>query len=203
MFFNLFNNSESSEESNNHEEVSVMEASERDSEIYESATIARYILDQHRKNPIPFLRMAKLSKLVYIAHGFYLGKYGKPLIDEIIVAGFDCPELHSLDRKMTNELKRIRSDIWEDEPEITFRALDFSSKEVLIAEAGNAQKINEIAKKEIKNVIEIYRDYDSYQITSATHQDETPWSFAVGLGQLYIDDEIIQYCYERMLKNKE
>ena len=97
----------------------------------------------------------QLIKIVYLAHGWFLGLYGRPLLDEAVQAwkyGPVIPSVYHAVKIFGNSgisvsfLKRYRSE-------------RFSPEEENIME----------------QTLDIYGGYSGLQLSSLTHQEGTPW----------------------------
>jgi uncharacterized phage-associated protein len=66
---------------------------------YSSLSVAKFFLKRGGENylsPNPF----KVMKLIYLAHGWHLSIFEKPLISEFIHKGENGPEIRSIRRKI-------------------------------------------------------------------------------------------------------
>ncbi len=95
----------------------------------------------------------KLLKLVYIAHGWMLGLYGKPLISEDVEAWQYGPVIPELYR----EIKSYR-----DKP-----------VEILSIETGT--NLSNEESDIINQVFNKYSKLNGFKLSDITHTKETPW----------------------------
>jgi uncharacterized phage-associated protein len=101
----------------------------------------------------------KLVKLVYIAHGWHLALTGRPLIDEAVQAWKYGPVINSLYH--------------------TFKA--YGNDQILRMESEfkdlhrMTPKVNESIKPFLDRIWEVYRRLNGVQLSSLTHQPNTPW----------------------------
>ena len=163
--------------------------------MYSSYTIANYFLKKGWREGIPLTPM-KVLKLVYIAHGWYLGSEDKPLIwkwDRILAWPYGpvIPELYS------------KINHYEDKP--------VTSPIVSTIYAVNGQKLDDAASEFLDIIWEHYKNFTPYQLSALTHQSGSPWSQVTesySKKELYrksiiIPNEIIQYYYKQKLSPVE
>lgn len=129
--------------------------------MYSSITIANYFLRESWKSEVEITPM-KLLKLVYIAHGWYLGLTDKRLIYDPICAwpyGPVIPELylyisHYGGNPITTTITPGPGSV--NEPELGDSVVEF---------------LNAILKH--------YNQYDAFELSALTHQEKTPWDVVV------------------------
>ena len=131
--------------------------------MYPAIKIANYFIEKaleenHRLTPM------KLQKLVYFAHGWYLAKADRPLIDEKIEAWQFGPVIPSLYRK-TKQFGN--SNITELLQEFTF---DFSRLTPQLSIE------DEFIKSYLDTIWKVYSKHTAYQLSNSTHLPDTPWS---------------------------
>lgn len=122
---------------------------------YIASTIAGYFVEKSNKEEQP-LSVFQLIKLVYIAHGWNLALYDKPLISNRIEAwkyGPVMPSLHSLFQGM--ELKK------ED------LVKDFPIEEVSCIKEAHLELLNKVYVK--------YRKMSEESLSNLMHANDTPW----------------------------
>jgi len=103
----------------------------------------------------------KLLKLVYIAHGWSLGLFERPLIGEQVQAWEYGPVVPSVFR----DFRR-----WKREP--------IESQKALLTERGEyvIPTVHDVnARKLLEWVWEKYKEFNGLQLSSMTHQSGTPW----------------------------
>jgi uncharacterized phage-associated protein len=129
----------------------------------------------------------KLIKLCYIAHGWHLGLFEKPLLDEPVYA-------------------------WKFGPVVTNVYHTFKDyKNSQITGYAHTQKGIELPKDEqtealLKKVWDVYRKYNGLQLSTMTHQKDTPWDIVWnqmngkdGINVI-IPDNLIENHYKTLLK---
>lgn len=137
---------------------------------YSAKSIANYFIERAMDEDKPLTPM-KLLKLVYIAHGWWLGFKGEPLIDEQVEACKFGPVITSL----YHEFKSFGMS------PITKKATKLVKKKV--GGLGFAAfKIKEIPTPEDTEVLELldavwegYGQYDGIQLSNLTHEEGSPW----------------------------
>jgi uncharacterized phage-associated protein len=157
---------------------------------YSPTTIANYFLDRASQEARALTPM-QLIKLVYIAHGWNLGYFDRPLIQEKVQAWKFGPVIESL----YQQVKRFGSS----------------------AVAGRigahlpwmpAQAIDETTKSLLDHVWDSYRGFSGLQLSQMTHQPGTPWDNVwntQGGSQFMgaeIDNEEIRAHYKRKIASR-
>jgi uncharacterized phage-associated protein len=138
--------------------------------------VAEYILRlaQQRNNP---LTPMQVLKLVYISHGWQLGLYGRPLINESIEAWPYGPVVPSVYHRYKKFGSNFISDIPSDAPN------EFESSE----------------RSTMDQVVKGYGSRSGISLSSLTHEPGTPWSLTVkesGIGSV-ISNDLIEDYYRR------
>ena len=139
--------------------------------------VAEYILklSQQQNNP---LTPMQVLKLVYISHGWQLGLYGRPLVDEAIEAWPYGPVIPSV----YHQFKRFGSRFIDDIPAELPCGFDTS---------------------ETSTIDQVFRGYgkrSGISLSSLTHEPGSPWSVTVkqsGIGAV-ISNDLIEDHYRRM-----
>lgn len=124
----------------------------------------------------------KLLKLTYIAHGWHLGFYGKPLISNAIEAwkyGPVIPELYHVTKRFGFG-------------EVDFNTLQIRSNNILSNED----------EKFVKVIWDNYKQFSGLDLSTKTHQDGTPWSEVYdGTFNKVIDNNTIEKYYKNLIAN--
>ncbi|GER00806.1 hypothetical protein JCM17845_14290 [Iodidimonas gelatinilytica] len=147
-----------------------------------SISVANYLLTLAEESDATLTPMQVL-KLVYIAHGWNLGLYGKPLIKEEIQAwqyGPVIPRLYKLIKKFrSNPVQGPLSGVQEH---------DLKDKE----------------KDLIKQVFKIYGKKTGPALSRLTHQAGSPWALTYSEGEfgMLISNDIIEDHYSRLAQRK-
>ena len=139
--------------------------------------VAEYILklSQSENNP---LTPMQVLKLVYISHGWQLGLYGRPLVDEPIEAWPYGPVIPSV----YHEYKRFGSRFIDAVPAELPAGFDSSEASILT------------------QVFKGYGRRSGISLSSLTHEPGTPWSITVkqsGIGAV-ISNDLIEDHYRRL-----
>lgn len=102
----------------------------------------------------------KLLKLVYIAHGWYLGLTGEPLLNEGVEAwkyGPVVPSVYLEFKKYGNSQIPQLGYIFTDQMQIVTPMVDEDKFEFL------------------NKIWDVYKEYDGLQLSTLTHKTGTPW----------------------------
>lgn len=146
---------------------------------HSSSEVSRYLLDRAGKNRMALSPM-KLIKLVYIAHGWMLGLYGRPLIVEYVEAWRYGPVIPELYRKVKQfRSKPVRADV--------FSKLD-------------ADKFDQYEEGVMDEVLDIYGKRTAIQLSQLTHSQNTPWDQTCNSDSrsLVISDQLIENYYAQL-----
>jgi uncharacterized phage-associated protein len=124
----------------------------------------------------------KLIKLVYIAHGWYLALAGRPLLREPIQAWKYGPVIASLYHSFKQ---------YGNNPLPVTAATD----EVI------ADNEHEDVRRLLDKVWEAYSKFTPAQLSTITHQSDTPWSQVYDQYQRHaiIPDELIRQHYQNKI----
>src|SRR6478736_558945 len=122
-------------------------------------SIANYFVNKSMSDGSELTPM-KLVKLVYISHGWYLGINDKPLLNESIEAWKYGPVVPSI----YHNFKQYNNS------QITSLECEFGS-------FNNSCPIIEDTETSafLDKIWEVYRGYSGLQLSTITHQDNTPW----------------------------
>lgn len=149
-----------------------------------SLSVAQYILDQCKEVGHGAITPMQLIKLVYIAHGYMLGKHGRPLLGEQVQAWRYGPVVASV----YHAVKCFGSEVVEEVPGAK-KGFEFSQDE---------QKVMESVAKD-------YGKYNGITLSSATHTPGTPWDQTwseIGKNGP-ISNDLIENFYEQILRKRE
>jgi uncharacterized phage-associated protein len=144
--------------------------------------VAEYMLYVANEQKRPLTPMQVL-KLVYIAHGWLLGLYGRPLVNESVEAWQYGPVIPSL----YHDYKRYGSSPIDSIPSVKPTS-DFDDAEMSV--------MNQVWKG--------YGYRSGVSLSSLTHEPGTPWSITVqqsGLGA-EISNDLIEDYYKRLAANR-
>jgi len=152
--------------------------------MYNPLKIAAYFIEKAIDEGIPMTNM-KILKLVYIAHGWYLGLRGEPLLNEAVMAWKYGPVIESL----YDEFKEFRASNITRIPQTNRKFKDDYQYEVFL-----------------DKIWDVYKRYDGTQLSTLTHKQGTPWDKTYrshGDGMPIPNDWIKEYYEKRLNKNKE
>lgn len=145
-----------------------------------SLAAAQYILDCCRQSADPAVTPMQLIKMVYIAHGYMLGKHGTPLLEESVEAWRYGPVVRS----------------------VYYAVRDYRSAPVgEVPGARRGYPFSETEMFEMQQVARIYGPCDAVVLSSATHKPGTPWSLTwERQGQnAPISNDLIEHFYKHIL----
>ena len=158
--------------------------------MYSAKAIANYFLDKADEDSISLSPM-KIIKIVYIAHGWYLALTDEPLIEDYVEAwtyGPVIPELY-------HEFKQFGSN------PIPVRAIETTVPSIYIG--GSSRDLPFSTDQFLDRIWDIYKGFTALQLSSATHQPDTPWHITMqngsGKKNPVIEDELIRKYYVDMI----
>ena len=144
--------------------------------MYNCFDIAKKFLELS-KSEGQIMTPMKLLKLTYIAHGYYLAFTEKPLFSNNVEAwkyGPVIPELYHI-------VKRV----------------NFSGNDFSFIEMYSTNKISKVDGRFLSSVWDAYKKFDGGQLSSKTHEEETPWAKTYnGHFSTKIDNELIKQYYK-------
>ena len=125
-----------------------------------------------------------LQKLTFLAHGYLLGKTGRPLIQETIEAwpyGPVIPELYSLYRHFGK--KPVESLFRKNQPVLLDEALAYLQKDEQVLKA-------------LMDVWKEFKHKSAMSLTNLTHEPDSPWDKCYRiLSRNPIPNDIIEEFY--------
>lgn len=119
---------------------------------YDARLIADWFLLRADRDGKQLTQM-KLQKLVYIAHGWYLGLTGRPLISDPVEAWKFGPVIRSLYRYFA----------------------DYGANPIPTP-GGTIAQIDQETERFLEAIWDRYKDYDAIDLSAMTHAPNTPWS---------------------------
>lgn len=136
----------------------------------------------------------QVQKLAYLAHGFYIAFYGKPLLNEMVEAWKYGPVIPSLYHEFKewgrDSIKRFALDY---HPE----TYGFTKPEIP-ADAAYAS-----AKSVIEEVVEKYGNLSATELYNLTHEANGPWdrAYEEGIHGKDISNDLIQEYFANWVNN--
>lgn len=129
--------------------------------MYSSITIANYFLRESWKEGIDITSM-KLLKLVYIAHGWYLGHTGKRLVYDPICAWPYGPVI----------------------PELYFQINQYRGNPITATvtpgfNLSNEPSLGDSVIEFLNTILGHYNKFSAFDLSALTHQRGTPWDRVV------------------------
>ena len=153
--------------------------------MYKAVEIADYFLQNF--GSVGNITPMKLNKLVYIAHGWSLAVFDKPLITEFPEAWKYGPVIPSIYHNYKSYGNQVLS--------------EYSITQIVSSD------LPELIKNLLNNVWRAYGQFSGPGLSSLTHQANTPWYFlwnsipnAEGLS-LIIPEDLIKEHYKSILEN--
>lgn len=146
--------------------------------MHSSIDVANELLkkaDQEKKSFTPM----QLIKLVFLCHGWLLGLYGKHLIEEPIEAWRYGPVINSLYQAV--------------------REFKSSPVKYPLKSAKDCNFDNE----EINVIDQVYKHYGNLsgiQLSSLTHEKDSPWDLTWSREGRYISNDLIEHYYKNLIK---
>ena len=131
--------------------------------MHSAIKIAKYFVDRANETDVKDMTLLKLIKITYIAHGWMLAIYNRPLISEDVEAWKYGPVIPELYREIKHFGKR-RVDKLDD---IYKAELDAEEESI------------------VKQTYDKYSKFTAPQLVGLTHKEKTPW-FNVTEGGRYI-----------------
>lgn len=150
--------------------------------MYKPMQIANYFIQKSFDDGSEMTQM-KIVKLVYIAHGYYLGLTGAPLIRERIEAWPYGPVIPSLYHAFKKYGRSDIKELWED-PE---------TGEIDIVSDQDTLSF-------LDKIWDAYGHLSGLQLSTLTHQKNTPWDKSknkIGVG--VIPNKEIQSHYKELI----
>lgn len=134
-----------------------------------------------------YLTQMKLQKMVYIAHGYHLAKYGEPLINDQVQAWKFGPVVPVI----YQDYKLYGSNAIVDTGLVKFR--DFDQVE--------DSRISDSAKDAIDFTWQLTHKLSAAKLSDWTHIDGSPWQtvYKDGFVEIPIEDTIIKDYFTHFL----
>ncbi len=147
-------------------------------EIHTPVQVARYFIQKSIDEGNPLTNM-KVLKLVYIAHGWYLGITGKPLINEAVEAWKYGPVIRSLYERFKVFGARPITTIPNEKVDFTNQTEDLDFKVFL------------------DKIWDVYKGFTARQLSTLTHEMGSPWDLTINKngGQGIIPNDLIEKYY--------
>ena len=134
--------------------------------MFKSLAVANEFIEISLDRQKPVTPM-KLLKLVYFAHGWHLGLYGSPLINEQVEAWKYGPVVESIYYEVrsygTNSITSLIS------------RTDFATMETTVPRVDGSTSGGIRAISLIERVWDLYSPYSGIKLSNMTHQPGSPW----------------------------
>ena len=147
---------------------------------HSSLAVARYLLDRGAECGRQLTPM-KIIKLVYMAHGWMLGLYGRPLISEDVEAWKYGPVIPALYR----EIKSFRGNPVPPEQ---------------ICPPEDETDFDELERSVMDQTMDVYGSHTAIRLSRMTHAPGTPWDTIYNeiRGELVIPNDLIEEHYREL-----
>ncbi len=151
--------------------------------VYDAVVVANELIALAKQDSIPVTNM-KLQKLVYIAHGYCLAIFDRPLISNDVHAFEFGPVIPTLyNRLKKNGSKPIEHTVQTDSQELV--------------ENGLANVI-------VSKVWDAYKNLDALKLSAITHEANTPWEEVWQKNRFgIISPDVIKKHYKQLLDERE
>lgn len=145
-------------------------ANEGSKVVYTASDIANYFLFKYGKDGE--ITPMKLIKLVYISYGWYLGIFGTRLINE-------------------------QPEAWKYGPVIPSLYHSFKSyRDSVITYQPAKPNIEDSVQKFLDKIWQVYGQYTGVELSTMTHQSDSPWSKVWNTSRSIKSNEISDYLIE-------
>ena len=166
-------------------------------EGYSALAVANYFLSKHRNTGISPL---KIQKLTYIAHGWHLALFGKPLVcDEYAEAWRYGPVFPSVYHEFKYRGGLPIIDLGTD--------FKLNGKGKFVREVPKIKKGDEETKGLLDRIWEVYGPWSGVQLSKICHQPGTPWEKtwkkSQGTRNTNILNDVIEAYYSGKLKQNK
>ena len=124
----------------------------------------------------------QVLKLAYMSHGWMLGLYGRPLLNESVEAWTYGPVVPSV----YHAYKGYRGNHISAEP------------------IDNTDQFDALEQNIMEQVWNVYGNYSGIQLSTLTHGQGTPWAVTrdrFGIGSI-ISNDLIEHHYRRLAANR-
>lgn len=148
--------------------------------MYSALDVARKFLEVAGKSDDSSITPMQLIKLAYIAHGWSLGLFGKPLLKDSIEAWKYGPVI----------------------PVIYHKVKKFRDKPVKLS--GQAPRFDDDHEQLISEIYKVYKKWDGISLSHLTHLEGTPWHTVWSRqGQnARIPDDLIELHYKELYSKR-
>lgn len=155
--------------------------------MYDAVEVAWKMLKVAKEKNIPLTNL-KLQKLVYIAHGYFLGWKGKPLVQDPVEAWKYGPVIRSIYKQFKGS-----SDV-----------INVTNEDIL-TDLDNDPDANDCIAK----VLDLYGNFTAKELVDITHQKDTPWFdawnniFSIFSSRKIIDNNEIKNHYRKVINTPD
>ncbi len=169
--------------------------------MYDVRAIGNWFLERAKRDGEQLTAM-KLQKLAYVAHGWNLGFFDKPLVHDAVEAWKWGPVFRSLYREFRDFGSAPITDL-----ATAFDGANLEERGISINDYPdpNPDRTNEF----LESVWKVYGGYDAVQLSDITHQEGTPWQqIFAHMGNTIkpftvIPNEMIAEHYRKLLNERQ
>ncbi len=160
--------------------------------------VANCFLSKYKKHGITPL---KIQKLVYVAHGWHLALYNKPLVDDEYVEAWQYGPVFA---SLYHEFK-YRGQL----PIIEFATkVNIDMNGTRTETTPYIPKSDKETRKLIDRIWEVYKHYTGLQMSALCHQPGSPWEIArneaPGRRNAHVPDtKIMEHYKEKLDQNRQ
>lgn len=133
--------------------------------MHDVRAIGNWFLDRAERSNEKLTAM-KLQKLAYVAHGWYLAFFHKPLASDPVEAWKWGPVFRSLYREF-----REYGSSPIDSRATAFDGANLTMREINIDDYDDAESVGEF----LESVWDAYGKYTAGELSNITHREGTPW----------------------------
>ena len=147
---------------------------------HSAISVADYVITKSLEQGRSLTPM-QVIKLVYLCHGWMLGLYNRPLIDEYVEAWQYGPVI----RTLYSAVKRFRSS--PVVPPLSVGQKNFDDEEKSIME----------------QVVDVYKEFNGVQLSQLTHAKGTPWEITFKKNKEFIiSNDLIKSHFKSLLQEQ-
>lgn len=158
---------------------------------FSACGLAKYIVDLKPPQQVPDLGLIKLNKLIFIAHGWLLGKHRRPLVDEKAEVWNHGPVYRSL----YDRLAHLNEDAKLPDRLELAKALASSDANV------TGQTYEDCAERtHFDYICKHYGDDSAESLIDKTTREGSPWHISLSCGDSTISNRNVSWFYREAFK---
>lgn len=158
-------------------------------------SVANYFIDLAKKDNKPLTQLG-LMKRVYIAHGFFLALFDKPLLD----SRFDKVEAWKYGPVIPSVYHSFKQ--YKSNPIIEKTVVMGWDEKKLLPTFETPELTDCDAKRVVEMVWKRYHDFSDNELVTLTHKDGSPWALCyVPEENRPIPDSFTKLYYQKLINN--